>query len=176
MLIGLSGQKRSGKDTVYGMMKLRLHTKLPGILVQKYAFADEVKRYAKEYFNVDLENTPKESYRYILQGIGEMMRNEVSETYWINKVLAKYGGELPSLGVITDVRYPNEVETILQHGGKVLRITRDMERNDTHPSEIALSDDDFSDIIDNSGTMEQLKMKVIEWTDRVLMPVFREEN
>lgn len=75
-LIGISGVAQSGKD------------ELADILVKAYkfkrvAFADKIKQFAINFFNVPEEKTinkTKES-RLILQGIGESVRNELDNLY-----------------------------------------------------------------------------------------------
>lgn len=73
--------------------------------------------------------------------------------------------------IITDVRFPNEAKTIKEKGGIVIRVNRNFEqRKDLeykepvlqHPSETSLDNWDFDHIIDNNGTLEQLKEKVQE--------------
>lgn len=71
--------------------------------------------------------------------------------------------------IITDVRFPNEVEAIKKRGGIVIRINRDQvfmnqkraiktkEQGFEHPSETALDDyKDFDVTINNHGTLEDL--------------------
>lgn len=176
MIVGISGRKRSGKDTVYEMIRLRVHSKLPNVDIRQYAFADPVREFAVRYFGVELDPSRKEEYRFILQGIGEMIREEVNSTYWVYRTIRKYEQEFPDVGIITDLRYPNEVDIVKEQGGVVLRVSRGQENTDMHPSETSLTDEEFSDIIYNNGTLEELRMKVIEWTDRVLIPRIREQN
>jgi hypothetical protein len=61
--------------------------------------------------------------------------------------------------IITDVRFPNEAQAIVDRGGIMIRINRtDKSRiNADHPSETALDNwDGFNYIIDNNGTIEDL--------------------
>lgn len=94
------------------------------------------------------------------QLVGEGLRQVVCEDVWIRSVLGSTSESI----VITDVRYPNEVEAILRAGGMVLRIKRDTSaleldgRDPNHPSETAL--DDFPDsgytaVIHNDGPISR---------------------
>lgn len=167
MIIGISGKKYSGKDTAF----LIISKILPSY---RFAFADEVKLYASRYFSVDKNATgeAKEKTRYLLQGIGEMFRNEVSKTYWTDKVFDSIAALDPGqIYVITDVRYKNEVEEIVKRGGTVLRITRPgQDAGDNHPSEVELTDEDFPEenIIINDGTIDELSLRIKEWMDKCI--------
>lgn len=166
-IIGISGKKSSGKDTAY----LLISRELPAF---RFAFADAVKDYAARYFNVDRDavGDAKEKTRFILQGVGEMFRNEVSKTYWIDRVFSEIEAldDDGYLYVITDVRYKNEVDSILERGGKVFRVVRTTANieEDHHPSETELTDADFSqeNIIYNDGGLEDFQIHIQEWLER----------
>ena len=75
--------------------------------------------------------------------------------------------EIPNW-IITDVRFPNEVQAIKDRGGIVIRVNRlDVDKFTTnfpqtlHPSETALDDcNDFDYVIENDGSIEDLIDKV----------------
>lgn len=171
MLVGISGKKRVGKDTFYQLSKSHLEHKVPGIKVRKYSFADAVKQYAVTYFKTNPED--KEVTRYILQGIGQMMRDVVRKDYWIEKVLNLYeldvlvGGV--DVGFVTDVRYTNEAD-IFHDDDLLVRVTAPILHSDPHPSETALDNYHFEYMINNDGTLEEYKRKVEEWTDKMILP------
>lgn len=94
----------------------------------------------------------------------------------------EYVSELPNW-IITDLRFPNEYEAVKQRGGICVRVERDTpcsvckltkaERRGAickeitcpsgrplHPSEIALDNHNFDFTIENSGTLEDLKVEV----------------
>lgn len=71
--------------------------------------------------------------------------------------------------IITDCRFPNEVEAVKIRGGVIVRVNRKryvdyngqmIEAFDVHPSETALDDYTFDYVIDNNGTLEELEKKV----------------
>lgn len=169
-LIGISGKKRSGKDTFYQVFNA--HVMAPKVATRRYAFADAVKRFAAEYFGY--EESRKEEQRFILQGVGHMLREEVSENFWVdityNQIL-KDREEFQDRGVslvsvVTDVRYPNEVESIESRGGHLVRIVRPgYEDSDTHPSETSLDNTHFNDVIQNNGDIKEYVETVRRWTD-----------
>ena len=67
--------------------------------------------------------------------------------------------------IISDTRFPNEIESVKKHNGLTIRINRDsvlrtgkLFDTDNHESETALDDyQGFDYVIDNNGTIEELK-------------------
>ena len=74
--------------------------------------------------------------------------------------------------IITDTRFPNEADAVKSRGGINIRLNRpnpkgiinDFENSDInlHPSETALDNYTFDYVIDNTGTIEDLIIKVKE--------------
>ena len=63
--------------------------------------------------------------------------------------------------LITDTRFPNELEAVKQRGGVTLRIVRDTDDKEaTHASETALDNAKFDYTIRNNGTIEDLTEEV----------------
>lgn len=167
MIIGISGKKRSGKDSFFHIVKEQLKTKHP---VKRYAFADKVKEFAVEYFNIRQDEIKNEENRFILQGIGKMVRDELSKDFWINAVFSEiYKSRLKNPGeisIITDVRYKNEADSILKLDDSLLLRIINKNNNhmvDYHDSENDLNDYHFDYTIDNSGTLEEYEKKVKLW-------------
>jgi hypothetical protein len=169
-IIGLCGFGGVGKDTVAQLLVENHH-------FTKRAFADKLREFAlflDSYLPEaqgkysDLERCggyeqAKRTHpcvRQYLVTIGEACRKTFSPTHWIDMCLARatlcHGDAI----VISDVRYPNEVEAIHQAGGVIWRIHRpDCEA--AHPTEaasIAKCKADFE--LNNDGTIEDLKEKV----------------
>lgn len=153
LIVGLSGKKQSGKDTV--AVYLSEHY---GFI--QFAFADVLKRVASEaisrFYN-DGFSTPwdyldKESQRPFLQDLGLAIR-EIAPNFWIFGVeqeMAHY--RACERAVISDVRFKNEAEWVVSRGGVLWRVERfDLESLDQHPSETELDDWPFSRTLHNSG-------------------------
>lgn len=110
--IALVGNMRSGKNT-FG-----------DILVKEYgyteiAFAGELKRICKELFPEQFRNGNKP--REILQNVGHCMRS-IDYDVWVkalDRKIKHYDGK--NL-VITDVRYPNEVDYLRNNGFIIVQI------------------------------------------------------
>lgn len=155
MIIGLSGKKKSGKDFAYQIINSEMMSRT-NTATRRYAFADEVKRVAAEYFGY--KEKDKDDLRFVLQGVGQMMREEVDKNYWVKQTIEKIhrdteeftnrGVEL--ISVITDVRYRNEADMITALDGQLIRIERPINPDtDNHPSEVDLDDYEFKHVIVN---------------------------
>jgi Domain of unknown function (DUF4406) len=170
-LIGLSGYARSGKDTVADYL-------VDSYGYKKMSFADPMKQ-ALLTLNptIDVGGTPaalsqailmgwddlkaiSSDIRPLLQRMGtEVGRNMWGEDFWVNAAL----NSIPdgSKVVFADVRFPNEAAAIKSLGGTVIRVKRDgVGPANSHVSETALDDYVFDTVIDNSGSIEDLKLTV----------------
>jgi hypothetical protein len=171
MIIGISGKKRAGKDTFFNVAHKILNGKYP---VKRYAFADNVKKFAVKYLNVPTADIKNEENRFILQGIGQMLREEVSKDFWVNSLFAEIykSRQLnPSeISIITDVRYKNEAEIILSKDDSFLLKIENKKTFmvDYHQSEIDLDDFEFDFTIENEGTLSEYEEQIEIWFKRNL--------
>jgi hypothetical protein len=170
MLIGVAGKKRAGKDTA------------AKFLVQDHgfkamAFAHPLKDAAKIIFGWGDEHVYGElkevddpfwgfSPRWALQHMGtEAMRKNIDDQIWVKATMRK---ALPMIEkgenvVITDVRFPNEAQAILDAGGQLWRVERPGLETSDHASETSLDDwDRWDQVIDNDGTISDLYSRVYE--------------
>jgi hypothetical protein len=122
-----------------------------------------------------IKTTPRD----ILQKLGtDFGRNMIHPDVWINALFSEYEGDDPTgmansfsefvypCWIITDSRFPNDVEKVKSLGGITIRVNRPEceDRIDEHFSETALDNyEGFNYIINNNGTIEELieKVKVI---------------
>jgi hypothetical protein len=117
------------------------------------------------------------TYRQFLQELGtEAMREGLHTNVWVNALFADYkespqnvlGNEGYKLEdvypnwIITDMRFPNEMEAVIEKGGITIRVVRPGTSTGTHPSEIALDGHTMHYEIINDGTIEDLIEKVKE--------------
>ena len=96
------------------------------------------------------------TYRELLQKFGTAIRNEVSDTFWVDSLLSNYTGNTD--WVITDVRFKTEAEAIKERGGFLLRIEREGAGAGNHISEIELDDyQRFNMVLENNfDSLEKL--------------------
>jgi hypothetical protein len=101
------------------------------------------------------------TYREFLQKIGtEALRNNLHTNVWCNSLFSNYVDS--SKWVVTDIRFPNEAESIKEHKGLLIRVntTRDIVKSD-HPSETSLDDyNGFDYVINNSSSILDLIYEV----------------
>ena len=76
---------------------------------------------------------------------------------WVEK--NEIWGQYPNW-IITDVRFHNEFDAIIDRNGFVVRVIRDGVVNDSHASETTLDNRNFDYIINNNGTIEELEIEV----------------
>ena len=135
--------------------------------------------------DVDLNNLM--TYREFLQRLGtEAMRDGLHTNVWVNALFADYkciGGKMIPVPkedeynpkyreypnwIITDMRFPNEMEAVVERKGITIRVHRDLHNGNAHispiphASETALDDSEFDYEIINDGTLEDLVEKVKE--------------
>lgn len=167
-LIGLIGRARSGKDTVAGYLARR-HK------FTQVAFADPMKEMLEVAFGgINFREGDREqpidwlgkSPRQLMQTLGtEWGRNAVHPDLWTliteRKVLKAIDFNWSM--VISDVRFHNEADMILKHGGELWQIQRDTtETVNAHVSEQHSWDTYQTKTIENNGSLEELYLKVEE--------------
>lgn len=131
-IIGICGNARSGKDTFCKYAKTFLSKKK--VAAARAAFADEIKKDLDQLckhkigINAFTEKTEeKEIIRPLLVAYGTDVIRKMDEDWWVNKLdkSLETHRNMQILPIITDVRYPNELEWIKkQHNGVVIHVTR----------------------------------------------------
>lgn len=163
MIIGLNGYAKSGKDEV------AQHIKFLNQSFQIKKFSGKLKYIAAMLTGIDPERFEDQGFksrtipgwdmtaREMLQRLGtEAIRDNLHEKAWVNALFADHHQH--AKWVITDCRFPNEAQEIKDYGGIIVRVNRTgFGPVNSHPSETALDDWDFDAIIENNGTIEDLK-------------------
>jgi hypothetical protein len=169
MLIGFIGLKQSGKDTAFrhlylceGFRRVAFADKLKDVAQDLYGLSPEqVNGHLKEAVDPRWDMTP----RQILQQIGTNVAREVHPKTWIRYALGKVD-TLMAAGenvAMTDVRFRNEAEEILNRGGYLVRIVRpSLRREDLHPSEREQMSIPVHEVIFNDGTLELFYSRVTD--------------
>jgi hypothetical protein len=120
------------------------------------------------YTNILWENFPgnkkrsgQMTAREFLQHFGTDIVRKIESNAWTHSTIKRIVQEDPNIAVISDVRFPNEVEEIQNNGGIVIRLTRTIEKSQ-HDSEKQLDRENydwkkFNFIIDNdNGSIDDL--------------------
>ncbi len=172
-LIGISGNKGVGKDTVANHL-----VNIFGF--QRYSFADPIKRCLTDMFDVprslfddpSLKETPSpllmgRSPRYLMQTLGtEWGRDMVISDLWV-RLMLRHVETAQSRGtryfVVPDVRFDGEAQAIKDAGGIIWEVTRPdptYGTGDSHRSEAGIDRQYVDTVIENSSTMHMLFTQV----------------
>ena len=176
VLIGILGKKRHGKDTIadylvrqYGYTKREFADPLKEACKAVFGFTDDqVYGELKETKDPFWKVTP----RHVLQYVGtELFRNQigtiiphVGKDIWVQALLKNVDTirkNNPNANiVVTDVRFPNEVDIIRSIGGIVIRINRPSINTtiDTHSSELEIDKLNVDCEILNEGSINDLEL------------------
>lgn len=172
MLIGITGQKFSGKSTVANMLSEMLGYKV-------VSFADKLKDITcvlsgctrEQLENYDFKeceivpnhlkpycgNAEFPTYRAFLQHFGSEVMRGVNDNIWIDCTLDNCGEN----AIIADCRFPNEAKAIKEQGGIIIRVEREgLQSSDTHSSETAMKEIVPDYIIENKKGLKELKNAV----------------
>lgn len=155
MLIAMTGQKRSGKDTVasfimkdqalvsdVGMESVSFAGTLKGMITLLLNNAGLTPDEIEYYMNGDGKEEPLnvlqgKSARYAMQTLGTEWRDYLGKNLWTDIVKAKIDSAAGSI-VITDMRFKHEAEYVEYQGGTKIRVLRFGQPDipeDAHPSE-----------------------------------------
>lgn len=176
-VISISGKIGSGKDTIADI--IMQYTPYHRWQVKK--FAGKLKDIAEiltgvpkinfedqEFKQQDMGPEWGMTYRDLLQKLGtEAMRNGLHKNVWVNALFADFNideDEQIPYWIITDSRFPDELEAVKKHNGITIKVIRDSGNTigTTHTSETALDNyTEWDYVIDNTGTLEELKTQVL---------------
>lgn len=192
-LIGIVGLIGSGKSTVANNLKNNFAYK-------EYAFAAKLKSVVCTIFGwspkmvagiteesrewrmkvdewwAERLGIPHFTPRWALQNIGtDLFRQHFHDEIWIAS-LEKSLDNITDKVIISDCRFPNEIDMIHRLGGIVIRVSRDDPDwiitgdipADIHESEVSWMGGDIDYIIDNNGSLDQLKTNIRKMFEHLL--------
>jgi hypothetical protein len=175
MLIGISGFKNSGKNTVANIIQ-KLYPQ-----TEQFAWADKIKEAAlilnPYIYKPDDYDPDKLSYfvtkfgwdvvkqwdeaRQFLQHLGtDVGRKMFGEDVWINALLPRISHHRNRIVLISDVRFTNELQTIIGLGGFNIQVTRPGLVSDGHDSEQELPPYYFDHFLRNDSSVSELSIDV----------------
>lgn len=177
----LCGRRGRGKDALCRAIQESFSE------VERAAFADALKDASGDILNfaIDSLGLPRESLtpEYVrsdackpllgpfFQWLGTDFVRSVDSEFWVKRFHELHGAK-PHL-VVTDARFPNEVEYGRQHGFVIVRVTGPNRRadghdgrNDDHPSEASVDALEVDVECENTGTLDDLRM----WVHTRLLP------
>jgi len=192
MLIGLNGRLKSGKDTTYAVIKeFRPEA-------ERVSFAGKLKESAAASIGITVEalellkgnedlyleftdqgfdtgfppyNFHPFNIRQYLQWFGtEGHRDVFGDNFWVDQALPRELDHTERFLVVTDMRFPNEAQRVIDLGGITAKIER--ETATAHANHASEQDIDWmcTFIIDNTGTLDDLREEIrlfLEVADKI---------
>ena len=177
-VILVAGKLQSGKNEFAKELTKCLKSK--GLTVAQDSFAFDLKKDTYKDFaemvkylnslNIPELKLEKENFqenktklsRILLQTYGtNIMRNRVDTDIWVNKLKSRLEKSTKDYVIITDVRFPNEIDNLSTTLDTVaIKIDRKLDRTDSvnsHGSETSLDRfKSFNFIVDNNDSKKQL--------------------
>lgn len=173
MIVAFGYKSRSGKDTAANIFEQEMG-KVKTVL--RTAFATKLKRVSYDLFHryglrhEEYYNTPAGAAQrnQKLPGINKtpveiwievgMKMREIDPDVWLNPVMDMAALREDAVLVVSDLRFPNEAKAIREAGGITIRVDRDSAI--TNGSDVYLNDWQFDHVIDNNGTLDDLRRSV----------------
>lgn len=181
-LLGLSEEQCYGTDEQKGSLTHLLWENMPGVTTEKtpqdsvpVEIAGRLGKYYEKVLDGVVYHPPGPmTAREVMQFVGTEVFRKMYNNVWAQSTVNRILLDDPMhLAVITDCRFPNEVEAVRRAGGKIIRLTRNPNPADTHESETALDKDkydwnNFDAIIDNhrmtiSEQNEAVHNVLVQW-------------
>ncbi len=145
LLVGLVGRAGAGKTTVaeyleheHAFHHLALAGPIFSMLAVLFDHADVPTGYLTERHLKERTTSLGYSYRQLAQSLGtEWARKQLGEDFWLrvaNAELRQARIQGDSV-VVSDVRFPNEAQWIVRHGGFLLRVLREPQPGETPANE-----------------------------------------
>jgi hypothetical protein len=177
-LIGIAGRAGAGKSTVaayledeHSFEELAFADPLVNMLHTLFDTADVPSKYITERALKEEPTPLGPSYRRLMQTLGtEWGRDTVALDFWVG--IARRRLDVRFLHgqsvVFSDLRFPNEVHFIKQHGGHTIRVQReDLPHVNPHVSESQIDGHAMDFEIFNNGS----KATLFDQVDRVMAAI-----
>jgi hypothetical protein len=173
-IIGLTGPAGSGKDTVRQMLEQNHHC--TGL-----AFADPMRAMLTPLLDLcgvgnewmtqrELKELPipglGQSYRVLAQRLGTEWGRSIDADFWVKVAAASMAEVMNIKGpdavfVISDVRFDNEAQWVIDHGGVIWQIDRvGLQPVAAHSSENGISPEKIDITILNTSSLSDLECSV----------------
>ena len=197
MILAFAGRKQSGKSTSAEYVQSIISSRGLGLSNKIYSFADPLKQdicinilgltYEQCYgsdehkntlTNIKWEDMPDYnnsfsmsgymSARQIMEHVGTKIFRKIKTNVWVDATINRIKKENLDLAIIADCRFPNEVESIQNAGGYVIRLDLDPFTSDSS-SENALDKNvydwnRFDLVIQNCGmTLDQKNNDILRF-------------
>jgi hypothetical protein len=134
-----------------------LRSFIPERFYRTYRLSDLI-----ELFGAEEAKREFSEVRRSYQKIGTEVGRELNPNTWVEQLVNRILASDESF-VVTDVRFPNEMDAIRALGGEIWRIDRPGTGPvNAHVSESALDGVEFDEIILNDSTIDHLEQQIVE--------------
>jgi len=179
-IIGFTGRKGSGKNTLASMVGHKLFVRKPPTVVGYLSFAAPLKamveallKHAMAY-PLDVEAWKRRESEYPIKGVDKNVRQMlqtlgtewgrscIDKDLWVKVAASMVERESHvDVWLVTDVRFDNEAEWIKQQGGIIVKLLRDeTEAHDGHMSEAGVAQELIDVVVPNNGGFDELRAHV----------------
>lgn len=173
MLIGITGRKRSGKDTVaaylrdkYGFVRYQMASPLKKAVCALFGWdADIVEDGpAKEKIDPLYGISPRQAMQFMGFELGKELGERFTEfetttgrLLYVKRML-QFADSHPEIDIVVpDIRMPYEAEAIRSREGRLLRVVRDLQTNpDAHATEMFVDSMEVEAELLNTGSIDEL--------------------
>ena len=185
MIVAFGYKSRVGKNTCSNLLELEFLELDPSLKLGLCSFASELKHVCNTMFNWAglqgehfYEEHP-ELKTEILPELGKSpvsiwieMSEKVAKTFhpaiWTKITLENQKED--DFTIISDLRFPIEVEEIKNNNGIIVKVNRQTYMHNDYKSDQALDDFTAWDyVIENNGTVEDLKEKISELAKKLMV-------
>lgn len=143
LVIGMGHRARQGKDTVAKALVAECARR--GLYAKQYAFADALKAYCRVAFGM------RQKDARLLQIVGTDVFRASQPDIWVRVLVDTMREQAPDVALITDMRFPNEADAVVNMGGYTMKVERvgfiATDRDPNHPSETALANYTFDEYV-----------------------------
>lgn len=182
IIVGVGHKSDQGKDKFCDFVVTELRLRTRGKRIAKMGFADQLKQTFYQLYHWTGIKTPEEyeTDRRLRTEIIPYFGTDIvtqwikfgnhcrayDEPIWINSLLK---GARADVLLLKDVRFPNEVRSIYEHGGDVYRIVRPGHPGRDSESDNALNNwEDWTATIENDAGLVKLNQQATALAERIM--------
>jgi hypothetical protein len=174
IIIALCGKKRCGKDTVANYIRdkypeynnLKISQQLKDIIKIIFDFNDDqIESDLKDAIDPIWNVTPRKTMQFVgtelMQYEIQKILPDIGRLFWIKSFINKNILNNNNKIIITDLRFLHEYEELKKYNAIIVKIEKNENQNeDSHPSELEYLKIPADYIINNEGSLDDLKNNV----------------
>lgn len=174
IIIALCGKKRCGKDTVANYIcdkypeykNLKISQQLKDIIKIMFDFNDDqIESDLKDIIDPIWNITPRKTMQFVgtelMQYEIQKILPDIGRLFWIKSFINKNILNNTNKIIITDLRFLHEYEELKKYNAIIVKIEKNENQNeDSHSSELEYLKIPADYVINNEGSLDDLKINV----------------